>query len=67
MTGSYYELSNTEIECQHLGVTHREAAGKCAQAVGSGGVIRDRPVPPEASFYCTLVRRRLEHSGLKVF
>lgn len=48
-------------------MTHREAAGKCAQAVGSGGVIRDRPVPPEASFYCTLVRRRLEHSGLKVF
>lgn len=30
-------LSNTEIKCQHFGVTHREDAGKCAQAVGSGG------------------------------
>lgn len=51
-----------------FGATHREATGSCAQAVKwvRMGTVAG-PVLPEASFHCTLVRRRLKHSRLGVF
>ena len=59
------ELSEFWLE---FGATHREATGSCAQLVkwlrmGTAA----GPVLPEASFHCTLVRRRLKNSSLGVF